>query len=130
MIVATLASLTQNVLLIKSQAPACSDRLCGWTTVRSARSPTARTSAGLRAGTAQQTLAAGLADTVVLHVVPKLVGRGMRPFRADQVPRLFGPNYHVTGVPTIRVSRQDGVRGLHLYQGHAVSRTRASAAGG
>jgi dihydrofolate reductase len=34
---------------------------------------------------AQQALAAGLADEVVLHVVPKLVGRGMRLFGDTQV---------------------------------------------
>src|SRR5215475_677950 len=34
---------------------------------------------------AQQALAAGLVDEVVLHVVPKLVGRGVRLFAAAQV---------------------------------------------
>jgi dihydrofolate reductase len=34
---------------------------------------------------AQQALAAGLVDEVVLHVVPKLVGRGMRLFGDTQV---------------------------------------------
>lgn len=34
---------------------------------------------------AQQALAAGLADEVVLHVVPKLVGRGVRLFGTAQV---------------------------------------------
>ena len=34
---------------------------------------------------AQQALAAGLVDEVVLHVVPKLIGRGVRLFDADEV---------------------------------------------
>jgi len=34
---------------------------------------------------AQQALAGGLADEVVLHVVPRLVGRGMRLFGASHV---------------------------------------------
>jgi dihydrofolate reductase len=34
---------------------------------------------------AQQALAAGLVDEVVLHVVPKLLGRGVRLFGADEV---------------------------------------------
>jgi dihydrofolate reductase len=34
---------------------------------------------------AQQALAAGLVDEVVLHVVPKLVGRGLRLFGAGEV---------------------------------------------
>src|SRR5262249_496884 len=34
---------------------------------------------------AQQALAAGLADEVVLHVVPKLVGKGVRLFGAGHV---------------------------------------------
>jgi dihydrofolate reductase len=34
---------------------------------------------------ARQALAAGLLDEVVLHVVPKLVGRGVRLFDADEV---------------------------------------------
>jgi dihydrofolate reductase len=34
---------------------------------------------------AQQALAAGLADEIVLHVVPKLIGRGVRLFGTDQV---------------------------------------------
>jgi dihydrofolate reductase len=34
---------------------------------------------------AQQALAAGLVDEVVLHVVPRLVGRGVRLFAAAQV---------------------------------------------
>ena len=34
---------------------------------------------------AQQALAAGLVDEVVLHVVPKLVGRGVPLFGAAQV---------------------------------------------
>ena len=34
---------------------------------------------------AQQALAAGLVDEVVLHVVPKLVGRGVRLFNASEV---------------------------------------------
>jgi len=34
---------------------------------------------------AQQALAAGLVDEVVLHVVPKLIGRGVRLFDATQV---------------------------------------------
>ena len=34
---------------------------------------------------ARQALAAGLADEVVLHVVPKLIGRGVRLFDADGV---------------------------------------------
>ena len=34
---------------------------------------------------AQQALAAGLVDEVVLHVVPKLIGRGVRLFDADGV---------------------------------------------
>jgi dihydrofolate reductase len=34
---------------------------------------------------ARQTLAAGLVDEVVLHVVPKLVGRGVRLFDASEV---------------------------------------------
>jgi dihydrofolate reductase len=34
---------------------------------------------------AQQALAAGIVDEVVLHVVPKLVGRGMRLFGAAQL---------------------------------------------
>jgi dihydrofolate reductase len=34
---------------------------------------------------AQQALAAGLADEIVLHVVPKLIGRGVRLFGTDEV---------------------------------------------
>ena len=34
---------------------------------------------------AQQALAAGLVDEVVLHVVPKLIGRGVRLFDTDEV---------------------------------------------
>jgi riboflavin biosynthesis pyrimidine reductase len=34
---------------------------------------------------AQQALAAGLVDEVVLHVVPKLIGRGVRLFDSDEV---------------------------------------------
>ena len=34
---------------------------------------------------AQQALAAGVADEIVLHVVPRLVGRGMRLFGAGQL---------------------------------------------
>jgi dihydrofolate reductase len=34
---------------------------------------------------ARQALAAGLVDEVVLHVVPKLIGRGVRLFDADEV---------------------------------------------
>ena len=34
---------------------------------------------------AKQALAAGLVDEVVLHVVPKLVGRGVRLFDASEV---------------------------------------------
>ena len=34
---------------------------------------------------AQQALAAGLADEIVLHVVPKLIGRGVRLFDSDEV---------------------------------------------
>jgi dihydrofolate reductase len=34
---------------------------------------------------ARQALAAGLADEIVLHVVPKLTGRGVRLFDTDQV---------------------------------------------
>jgi dihydrofolate reductase len=34
---------------------------------------------------ARQALAAGLVDEVVLHVVPKLVGRGVRLFDSAQV---------------------------------------------
>jgi dihydrofolate reductase len=34
---------------------------------------------------AHQALAAGLADEIVLHVVPKLIGRGVRLFGTDQV---------------------------------------------
>jgi dihydrofolate reductase len=37
---------------------------------------------------AQQALAAGLADEIVLHVVPKLIGRGVRLFGTDQVDLL------------------------------------------
>ena len=41
--------------------------------------------------------------------------------------RLFGPNYHVAGVLNVTVARQDGVRGPHLYPGHAVPGTRVAA---
>ncbi len=34
---------------------------------------------------AQQALAAGLADEIVLHVVPKLIGQGVRLFDANEV---------------------------------------------
>jgi dihydrofolate reductase len=34
---------------------------------------------------ARQALAAGLADEIVLHVVPKLIGRGVRLFDTDEV---------------------------------------------
>ena len=34
---------------------------------------------------AQQALAAGLADEIVLHVVPKLIGRGVRLLDANEV---------------------------------------------
>ena len=34
---------------------------------------------------ARQALAAGLTDEIVLHVVPKLIGRGVRLFDTDEV---------------------------------------------
>ena len=49
------------------------DLLAGWLT-------------GLRGvSIAQQALAAGMVDEVVLHVVPKLVGRGVRRFDTGKV---------------------------------------------
>ena len=44
-----------------------------------------RCPAGGRVSVAREALAAGLVDEVVLHVVPKLVGRGVQLFDASEV---------------------------------------------
>jgi dihydrofolate reductase len=51
---------------------------------------------------AQQALAAGLADEVVLHVVPKLVGRGIRLFGTEQVDLRCIETIHGEGAVHLR----------------------------
>ena len=51
---------------------------------------------------AQQALAAGLADEVVLHVVPRLVGRGVRLFGAAQVDLRCTETIHGEGAVHLR----------------------------
>ena len=51
---------------------------------------------------AQQALAAGLADEVVLHVVPKLVGKGVRLFGAGQVDLQCIETIHGEGAVHLR----------------------------
>jgi dihydrofolate reductase len=51
---------------------------------------------------AQQALAAGLADEVVLHVVPVLLGRGVRMFGASQVDLRCIETIHGEGAVHLR----------------------------
>jgi dihydrofolate reductase len=51
---------------------------------------------------AQQALAAGLVDEVVLHVVPVLLGRGMRLFGASQVDLRCTETIHGEGAVHLR----------------------------
>jgi len=51
---------------------------------------------------ARQALAAGLVDEVVLHVVPKLVGRGMRLFGASQADLRCIETIHGEGAVHLR----------------------------
>jgi dihydrofolate reductase len=55
---------------------------------------------------AQQALAAGLADEVVLHVVPKLVGRGLRLFGTAQVDLRCTETIHGAGAVHLRYEAQ------------------------
>jgi dihydrofolate reductase len=54
------------------------------------------------AGVAQQALAAGLVDEVVLHVVPVLLGRGIRLFGDAQVDLRCVETIHGEGALHLR----------------------------